>query len=335
MSERAVFARLEEIARTSPRRIVFPEAATDERVLQAAAEIAALKIATPVVVGTRLQFEGMARAALPLDGFTLLDPSEDLDETAGRYVELRAGREGLGLDAARVVVQDPLYAGALAVAAGVCDGLVAGATVTTADVLRAAIRCVGLLPGIGTLSSFFAMQMPKEAPVGARLLLFADCAVVVEPTVDQLADIAITTADLGSKLFDMEPHIAMLSFSTRGSAVHPTVTKMRDAARLVNARRPDLPCDGELQVDAALVAAVGERKAPGSSIAGKANVLIFPDLDAGNIGYKLVQRIGHAAAIGPILQGTAKPVSDLSRGCSIHDIIDAATLTAARANLGV
>jgi phosphate acetyltransferase len=177
------------------------------------------------------------------------------------------------------------------------------------------------------------MILPESSPMGAATLLFADCGVVAEPNVEQLADIAITTAEVGGQLFGLEPRIAMLSFSTRGSAQHALVNKVREATRLVQERRPDLPCDGEMQLDAALVADVAQRKAPGSSVAGRANVFIFPDLDSGNIGYKLTQRVADAVAIGPVLQGLARPVSDLSRGCSVQDVVDAITLTAAQANL--
>lgn len=328
-SSAAVFRRLEEQARNLPRRIALPDAGTDERVLRAAEHVRASGSATPVLVGEPEIIAGLAeRTGVKIDGVEIISPAEEVQRCAVQYQQQRSSREPVTLEDACRIALDPLYCASLALGSGRVDGMVAGANVTTAEVLRAAIRCVGLRTGIETASSFFAMAVPPQATGGSRLLLFADCAVVVEPTVEQLADIAIATADTGRKLFSMSPVIAMLSFSTRGSAVHPTVTKMRDAARLVAERRPDLTCDGELQVDAALVSEVAERKAPGSQVAGRANILIFPDLDAGNIGYKLVQRVGNALAIGPILQGLAKPVSDLSRGCSTQDVIDAIHLTA-------
>lgn len=327
-------ARLELLARKHVRRIALPEAGLDARILHAAVEVQRSRIATPVLVGEHDAIEKLARAEdVDLSDFEIVDPAGDLDTAANAYIALRRGKEELSLEQARAIAVDPIYSASLGLAQGKFDGVVAGAATTTAAVVRAAIRCVGTRPGIKTVSSFFLMLLPDTSPAGARPLLFADCAVVAEPTVEQLADIAITTADLGGSLFGLQPSIAMLSFSTRGSAQHALVTKVREAAELVKQRRPDLPCDGEMQLDAAIVPEIGERKAPGSPVAGNANILIFPDLDAGNIGYKLTQRLAHAVAIGPVLQGIAKPVSDLSRGCSVQDVVDAVRLTAAQANL--
>ena len=329
-----VFEHLETLARKRLCRIVLPEAAVDARVLRAALDAQRLGVAQPVLVGSEEALAAMAaRENVSLDGLEHIDPAQFVEATALAYAEKRRGREELSDEKLHAIATDPIYCAALGVSAGEFDGLVAGASTTTADVVRAAIRCVGTRAGIKTVSSFFLMALPESSPAGAQLLLFADCAVVAEPTVEQLADIAITTADVGGALFGLEPRIAMLSFSTRGSAQHPLVTKMRDATRLVQERRTDLPCDGEMQLDAALVQSVADRKAPGSGVAGHANVLIFPDLDSGNIGYKLTQRLAKAIAIGPVLQGVAKPVSDLSRGCSVQDVVDAITLTAAQANI--
>jgi phosphate acetyltransferase len=333
-SKDQVFETLADAARRRLCRIALPEAGVDARVLHAAVAAADAQLAVPVLVGPASEIHALAQSEqLDVSSCEIVEPSADAGEAAAVYRQKRAGREEVSDEQARAIAADPLYFAALQLADARCDGLVAGATRTTADVVRAAIRCVGTRPGIKTVSSFFLMILPESSPMGAATLLFADCGVVAEPNVEQLADIAITTAEVGGQLFGLEPRIAMLSFSTRGSAQHALVNKVREATRLVQERRPDLPCDGEMQLDAALVADVAQRKAPGSSVAGRANVLIFPDLDSGNIGYKLTQRGADAVAIGPVLQGLARPVSDLSRGCSVQDVVDAITLTAAQANL--
>jgi phosphate acetyltransferase len=200
------------------------------------------------------------------------------------------------------------------------DGSVAGSTASTADVMRAGIQCVGIPEGISIVSSFFLMILPDKT------FSFADCAVVPNPDVKQLADIAISTADNHRKLTEQEPFVAMLSFSTKGSATHEDVDKVIESTKIVKKKRPDIKIDGELQFDAAIIESIGQRKAPGSTVAGRANVLIFPDLDAGNIGYKIAQRLGGAEAIGPLVQGLNKPCFDLSRGCSVEDIVNTAAI---------
>ena len=317
-------------AAANPRRIVFPESA-DSRTLTAVEALLRDSIVRPLLVldPARPQSHAAARAT----GAEIVDPSEASREAAvSRALLDRRQAKGLTESDAHRLALDPLYVADAMLAAGEADGCVAGAERTTADVLRAALWLVGPARGVTTVSSAFYMVVPPFRGTDEEVLTFTDCAVVPAPTAAQLADIAIAAADDRRRIVGDEPVVAMLSFSTRGSGTGPSVELVRDAVALVQARRAGLAVDGELQGDAALIQSVAERKASGSAVAGRANVLVFPSLDAGNIAYKLVQRLAHASAVGPVIQGLARPCSDLSRGAVSDDIINVAAITALQAS---
>ena len=329
-----IIERIVERAKGNRQRIVLPEA-TEERTLRAADKVLADGVADIILIGSPEEISRLAEewGLTHIGKATIVNPldSPKSEEYAALLAELRKNK-GMTIEQARELVKNPLYYGCMIIKTGDADGQISGALSTTAETLRPALQIIKTKPGITCVSGAMLLitQQPQYGENG--VLVVGDVAVTPVPDADQLAQIAVCTADTARAVAGIDnPRVAMLSFSTKGSAQHEVVDKVVEATRLAKERQPELEIDGELQADAALVPAIGEKKAPGSHIAGHANVLIYPNLEVGNISYKLVQRLGGATAIGPVLQGIAKPVNDLSRGCSVEDIYYLVAITACQA----
>ena len=326
----AIIDKIKAKAKADIKHIVLPEG-EEIRNVQAAVMIRDQGLAKLTLLGNPAKVKEVAAGA-DLTGIDIVDPA-DSDKAplyAATLYEIRKAK-GMTEEKAAALVKDPMYYGIMMVKLGDADGLVSGAIHSTGDMLRPALQVIKSKPGMKTVSSCFLMECPDKSFGDNGVMIFSDCGVNIDPDAEQLANIALGAADSARSLAGMEPRVAMLSFSTKGSAKHDNVTKVQEATRIAKEMAPDLMLDGELQLDAALVEKVGQLKAPGSKVAGHANTLVFPDLDAGNIGYKLVQRLAHAEAYGPILQGIAKPCNDLSRGCSAEDIVATVAITACQA----
>jgi phosphate acetyltransferase len=328
-----LLAQIREKAATKGKSIVLAEG-TEERTLQAIKGIVDGKVANPILLGDVSEVKGLAsKIGADITGAEIIDPVKApfYDDFVQEFYEMRKSK-GVDMDKAAKTMKDPLFFASMMVKNGKADGEVAGAENTTGNVLRPALQIIKTSPGISSVSGAFIIIVPNCEFGDNGIFVFADCAVTIDPTAEQLAEYAKMSVGTATALCGIkEPKVGMLSFSTKGSASHAMVDKMANATAIAKERFPELKVDGEFQFDAAIVPKVGASKAPGSDVAGQCNVLIFPDCNAGNIGYKIAQRLGKAEAIGPILQGIAKPVNDLSRGCSVQDIVNVVAITAVRA----
>jgi phosphate acetyltransferase len=320
------------MAQSDLKNIVLPEG-DEERTLKACEKIKKNSLANVKLIGnTTVIKEKAIKLGVNLEGIEIIDPetSDLTDRYANEFYELRKNK-GMTTEKSKEILKDSLYFATMMLKLGDADGLVSGAVHTTGDLLRPGLQIVKTAPGVSVVSSFFIMLVPNCEFGEDGMLVFADCAVNPNPSAEELASIAIATADTARNLCNIEPRVAMLSFSSMGSANHELVEKVRRATVIAKELRPDLLIEGELQLDAAIVKEVADKKAPNNNVAGRANVLVFPDLQSGNIGYKLVERFAKAEAIGPVCQGFAKPINDLSRGCSVDDIVNVVALTAVQA----